>query len=39
MQRVGKEPSPLPTTEEAHTLRQYACEICNVVPVMKLASL
>jgi hypothetical protein len=39
MQRVGKEPSPLPTTEEAHTLRQYACEICNVVPVIQLASL
>lgn len=40
MQRLYKQPSPLPTIEETHILRQYACEICDVSTVpLKLANL
>ena len=41
MQRRDKEPSPLPTIEEADILRQYACDVCNVSTTVpfKLANL
>jgi hypothetical protein len=30
MQRKNREPSPLPTAEEATMLRQYACDACGI---------